>query len=131
MGTGFPGDILRERDRVVARIRRTFDRMREDPRLAIRLRGREAKLGIFIQDLNLGWGVEIAAGALHFHDLFPYDIPDRTFFRNGDDFHRYATGTPPLLLTLRRRMRYQGSPAALRLIRRSLVRAYTSLESPE
>jgi hypothetical protein len=127
MATGFPEGVFSERERLLDRIRRAFDRMQQDPDLSGRIRGRDAKIGIFIQDLNLGWGVEIAAGALCWHDRFPYDIPDRTFFRNADDFHRFATGTPPLLLVLRRRMRRQGSPAALRLIRRSLVRAYSDL----
>ncbi|MCZ6671155.1 MAG: hypothetical protein O6947_09010 [Acidobacteria bacterium] len=109
------------------RIRLAFARISVDEQFLRRARGREALLGMFIQELNLGWGVRISGGQLTWIDKFPHETRDRCYFRQGTDFHRYASGTPRIWLAFRRRLRQVGSAGEFRLLHRPLVRAYTRL----
>ncbi|MBI4161736.1 MAG: hypothetical protein HY509_04735 [Acidobacteria bacterium] len=117
----------RDREEALKRIRQAFTVACDDPRVRRRIRGRSDVLGVFIQAMNLGWGVEAGDGALRWRELFPYESSNRVFFRTAEDFHRFASGTPWLWLLFRRRARRQGSVALLRFLRRSLVRSYRSL----
>ncbi len=94
-----------------------------DPRIPRGYRQGRYLLGLFVQDGNLGWGVQLVDGDLTWVRGFPPEARNRLIFRNPRDFHRFASGVPWRWLALRRRVRYRGSNRVLGVIRNAIVRA--------
>ena len=98
-----------------------------EARISGRYRQGRYLLGLFVQEGNLGWGIEIVDGDLSFVEGFPAEAGNRLIFRNPGDFHRFASGTPWRWLAFRRRIRFRGSNRVLGVVRKAIVRAQKKL----
>ena len=94
-----------------------------DPRIPGRYRQGRYLVGLFVQEGNLGWKVELIDGDLTWVRGYPPEARNRLIFRNPGDFHRFASGTPWRWLAFRRRIHYRGSNRVLGVIRNAIVRA--------